>query len=218
MESIVAAGFLSLLHFKTSANWVSAKPTCFARIGASTDQTPSRAAETNQRAYLPLLDLMTIFTPSSRRDGQHWTDHLQRIGSLLLGVMPSNRTVWPIRCEPDRSQRSEQMDDAIITRRIKGLPYAKSVVASNRQSGTMDAIQDVVGQMRAEETRLLERHRADSEAWAITTGSFTAVFFLLTAIVFALCGLLMKMALSSQAQAERLLQTLSRSSTAPAAR
>ena len=45
-------------------------------------------------------------------------------------------------------QRSEQMDDAIITRRIKGLPDAKSVVVSNRQSGTMDAIQDVVGQMR----------------------------------------------------------------------
>ncbi len=71
--------------------------------------------------------------------------------------------------------------------------------------------------LRAEETRLLERHRADSEAWAITTGSFAAVFFLVTAVVFALCGLLMKMALSSQAQADRLLQSFSRSSTAPTA-
>ena len=99
------------------------------------------------------------------------------------------------------------MDDAIITRRIKGLPDAKSVVVSNRQSGTMDAIQDVVGQMRAEETSPTGAPPGGLGSRAITTGSFTAVFFLLTAIVFALCGLLMKMALSSQAQAERLLQT-----------
>lgn len=115
-------------------------------------------------------------------------------------------------------QRSDEMDEAIVTRRTKGLPYAKSIVAGNRQNGTMAAIQNVVGQIREEETPILEHHRAESDAWAMTTGSFAAVFFLLTAVVFTLCGVVMKMALTSQAQAERFLQTFSRSSTTPATR
>lgn len=212
VESIVAAGFLSLLHFKTSANWVSQSQHVLLELERMISTVTG--AETNQRAYL--ITGSDDYLPPYRDAMDSIDDHLQRIGSLTRrDAVQQNRVAY---LANQIEQRSEQMDDAIITRRIKGLPYAKSVVASNRQSGTMDAIQDVVGQMRAEETRLLERHRADSEAWAITTGSFAAVFFLLTAIVFALCGLLMKMALSSQAQAERLLQTLSRSSTAPAAR
>ena len=60
------------------------------------------------------------------------------------------------------------------------------------------------------ETRVLQRHRANSDAWAFTTGSFAAVFFLLNAVVFTLCGVMIKMALTSQAQAERLLHSLQR--------
>jgi CHASE3 domain sensor protein len=211
-EAIVAAGFLSLLHFKTSANWVSQSQHVLLELERMVNTVTG--AETNQRAYL--ITGSDEYLPSYRNAMDSLDDHLQRIGSLTRrDAVQQNRVAYLVN---QIEQRSEQMDDAIITRRTKGLPYAKSVVASNQQSGTMDAIHEVVGQMRAEETRLLERHRAESEAWAITTGSFAAVFFFLTAIVFTLCGLLMKMALSSQAQAERLLQTFSGSSTAHAAR
>lgn len=109
------------------------------------------------------------------------------------------------------------MDQAIATRRTKGLPHAKSVVAANQQNRTMETIQDIATQIRDEETRVLQRHRADSEAWAFTTGSFAVAFLILNAVVFTLCGVVMKLALSSQSQAERLLQTL-RPSTAPTSR
>jgi len=81
----------------------------------------------------------------------------------------------------------------------------------------MDTIHDITGQMRDEETRVLARNRTDSDAWALTTGSLALVFFLLNAVVFALCGVVMKLALSSHAQTERLVNTL-RSSTTPATR
>ena len=110
------------------------------------------------------------------------------------------------------------MDHAVEIRRTKGLPFAKSLVTVNKQNGTMDTIEDITGQIRAEETRILEHHRAESEAWAFTTGSFAVVFFLLNAVVFTFCGVVMKMALSSQAQTERLLQALPHSSTAASAR
>ena len=114
-------------------------------------------------------------------------------------------------------QRGDEMDQAIATRRTKGLPFAKSVVSVNHQNRTMATIQEITDQIRDEENRALARHRADSEAWAFTTGSFAVAFFLLNAVVFTLCGLVMKLALSSQSQAERLLQVL-RPSTPSAAR
>ncbi len=107
------------------------------------------------------------------------------------------------------------MDHAIVTRRTEGLPLAKSVVVGNQQNRTMDAIHDIAGQIREEETRVLERHRTDSEAWALTAGSFTVAFFLVTAVLFTLCGVIMKMAFTTQAQAERLIQALPHPSTAP---
>jgi CHASE3 domain sensor protein len=101
----------------------------------------------------------------------------------------------------------------------KGFPYAKSVVAVNQHNRTMETIHDISAQIREEETRVLQRHRADSESWAFTTGSFAAVFFLLNAVVFTLCGIVLKMALTSQAQAERLLHSFPRPHTpAPATR
>ena len=37
-------------------------------------------------------------------------------------------------------QRSDELDQAIVTRRTKGLPSAKSVVSVNHQNRTMDTI------------------------------------------------------------------------------
>ena len=212
VESIVAAGFLSLLHFKTSTNWVSQSQHVLLELERMMGTVTG--AETNQHAYI--ITGSDDYLPPYRDAMDTIDHHIQRIGSLTRrDAVQQNRVAYLVN---QIDQRSEEMDQAIVTRRTKGLPYAKSIVAGNRQNGTMDAIQDVVGQIREEETRILERHRADSEAWAITTGSFAAVFFLLTAIVFTLCGVVMKMALTSQAQAERLLQTFSRSSTTPVTR
>ena len=176
VESIVAAGFLSLLHFKTSANWVSQSQHVLLELERMMGTVTG--AETNQHAYI--ITGSDDYLPPYRDAMDTIDHHIQRIGSLTRrDAVQQNRVAYLVN---QIDQRSEEMDQAIVTRRTKGLPYAKSIVAGNRQTGTMDAIQDVVGQIREEETRILERHRADSEAWAITTGSFAAVFFLLTAI------------------------------------
>ncbi|MBA2484512.1 MAG: CHASE3 domain-containing protein [Nitrospira sp.] len=138
---------------------------------------------------------------------------IRRIGSLTRhNVTQQDRVAYLAR---QVEQRSDEMDHAIVTRRTEGLPLAKSVVVGNQQNRTMDAIHDIAGQIREEETRVLERHRADSEAWALTAGSFTVAFFLVTAVLFTLCGVIMKMAFTTQAQAERLIQALPHPSTAP---
>ncbi len=212
VESIVAACFLSLLHFKSSTNWVAQSQQALLELERMMGTVTG--AETNQRAY--------IITGSDEylplyRDAMDSLEHqIRRIGNLTRrDAVQQDRVAYLV---SHIEQRSDEMDEAIITRRTKGLPYAKSMLVGNGQTGTMDAIHNVAGQIREEETRILERHRADSEAWAITTGSFAAVFFLLTAVVFTLCGVVMKMALTSQAQAERLLQTFAPSPTTPSAR
>ena len=63
----------------------------------------------------------------------------------------------------------------------------------------------------------IDRGKAKLALRTDSTGSFAVAFFLLNAVVFTLCGLVMKLALSSQSQAERLLQSL-RPSTVSAAR
>jgi CHASE3 domain sensor protein len=105
------------------------------------------------------------------------------------------------------------MHQAIATRRAKGLPIAKSVVTQNQQNRTMDTIHEITGQIRDEETRVLARNRADSESWAFTTGSLALIFFLLNAVVFTLCGVVMKLALSSRAPAGGLAHSLRPSAT-----
>ncbi len=141
VESIVAAGFLSLLHFKTSANWVSQSQHVLLELERMISTVTG--AETNQRAYL--ITGSDDYLPPYRDAMSSIDDHLQRIGSLTRrDAVQQNRVAYLVN---QIEERSEQMDEAIITRRTKGLTYAKSAVVRNRQSGTMDAIQDVVGQI-----------------------------------------------------------------------
>lgn len=212
VESIVAACFLSLLHFKSSTNWAGKSEQVLIELERM--MSTVAGAETKQRGYLitgsdnylvPYRDALDTL------EGQ-----IRRIGSLTRDNVTQQDRVAFLATQVE--QRSDEMDHAIVTRRTKGLPFAKSIVAVHQQNGTMDTIEDITGQIREEETRVLERHRADSEAWAFTTGAFALVFFLLNAVVFTLCGVVMKMALASQAQAERLIQTLQRPSTTPATR
>ena len=66
-------------------------------------------------------------------------------------------------------QRSDELDQAIVTRRTKGLPSAKSVVSQNHQNRMMDTIQEITGQIRDEENRVLLGIGQIPEAWAFTT-------------------------------------------------
>ncbi len=212
VESIVAACFLSLLHFKTSTNWVSQSQHVLLELERMMGTVAG--AETNQRGYLitgsdhylaPYRDALDTFDDQIRRIGsliRHNTTQQDRVAYLATQV----------------GQRSDEMDHAIVTRRTEGLPFAKSVVAVNQQNRTMDRIYNIAGQIREEETQALERHRADSEAWALTAGSFTVALFLVTAVLFTLCGVIMKMALTSQAQTERLIRSLPPHSATPATR
>ncbi len=209
IESIVAACFLSLLHFKASNNWMAQSQ--HALIELERMMGTVSGAETSQRGYL-ITGSDHYLVPY--RDAIETIDsHVQRIGSLTR----HNRTQQDhVAVLADQvSKRSDEMDQAIVTRRTQGLPFAKSVVAVAEQNRTMDMIHAIAGQIREEETRMLQAHRADSETWALTTGAFTVAFFLVTAALFGLCALVMNMALSSQSQAERILQALSHPSTAP---
>lgn len=211
VESIVVASFLSLVHFKTSNHWATKSEQVLIELERMSSAVAG--AETQQRGYL--ITGSDEYLPLYREAIDTLDTQLRRIGSLTRDNSLQQDRVAFLATQVE--QRGDEMDQAIATRRTKGLPHAKSVVAANQQNRTMETIQDIAAQIRDEETRVLQRHRADSEAWAFTTGSFAVAFFILNAVVFTLCGVVMKLALSSQSQAERLLQTL-RPSTAPTSR
>ncbi len=211
VESIVAACFLSLLHFKTSNNWATRSEQVLIELERM--RSIVTGAETQQRGYL--ITGSDEYLAPYREALDMLQEQIRRIGSLTRDNSLQQDRLAYLATQVD--QRSDEMEQAIATRRTKGLPVAKSVVTQNRQNRTMDTIHDITGQMRDEETRVLARNRTDSDAWALTTGSLALVFFLLNAVVFALCGVVMKLALSSHAQTERLVNTL-RSSTTPATR
>ncbi|MBS0171053.1 MAG: CHASE3 domain-containing protein [Nitrospira sp.] len=211
VESIVAAGFLSLVHFKTSTNWATKSEQVLIELERM--RSTVVGAETQQRGYL--ITGSDEYLPPYREAIDTLEAQLRRIGSLTRGNSLQQDRVAFLATQIE--QRSDELDHAIVTRRTKGLPFAKSVVSVNHQNRTMDTIQEITGQIRDEENRALARHRAESEAWAFTTGSFAVAFFLLNAVVFTLCGVMIKLAVGSQAQAERLLQML-RPSTPSAAR
>jgi CHASE3 domain sensor protein len=172
------------------------------------------SAETHQRAYI--ITGAEEYLPPYREAIDTVDNHIRRIGGLTRHNTTQQDRVAYLAAQVGR--RSDEMNEAIVTRRTKGLAYAKSLVTVNQQTGTMNAIEDVTGQLREEEHHVLARHQAESDAWAFTTGSLAAVFFLLTAVLFTFCGVVMKMALASHAQAERVLQAFpSASTSAPAA-
>lgn len=211
VESIVVASFLSLVHFKTSNHWATKSEQVLIELERMSSAVAG--AETQQRGYL--ITGSDEYLPPYRQAIDTLDTQLRRIGSLTRDNRLQQDRVAFLATQVE--QRGDEMDQAIATRRTKGLPHAKSVVAANQQNRTMETIQDIAAQIRDEETMVLQRHRADSEAWAFTTGSFAVAFFILNAVVFTLCGVVMKLALSSQSQADRLLQSL-RPSTAPSSR
>lgn len=212
VESIVAACFLSLLHFKTSNS--SAARSQQVLIELERMMGTVAGAETSQRGYL-ITGSDEYLIPY--RDALDTLDtHFRRIGDLTRhNVGQRDRLTF---LETQVGRRSDEMNHVIVTRRKEGLPFAKSVVVVNRQNGTMERIHDIAGQIREEETQALKRHQEDSEAWALTSGSFAVAFFLLTAALFMLCGIVMKMAMTSQAQAEHILEALPHSSPTAATR
>jgi CHASE3 domain sensor protein len=212
VESIVAACFLSLLHFKTSTDWVARSQHVLLELERLAGTVVG--AETHQRAYI--ITGAEEYLPPYREAIDTLDHHIRRIGGLTRHNTTQQDRVAYLAAQVER--RSDEMSEAIVMRRTKGLPHTKSLIVVNQHNGTMNSIEDVTGQIRDEERRVLARHQSESDAWAFTTGSLAAVFFLLTAVLFALCGLVMKIALASQAQAERILQALPpASSSAPAA-
>lgn len=211
VESIVVASFLSLVHFKTSNTWATKSEEVLLELERM--MIAVSGAETNQRGYI--ISGSDDYMPPYREALVTLEDQLRRVGSLTRDNRLQQDRVAFLATQVE--QRSDEMEQAIVTRRTKGLPPAKSVVEANQHNQTMETIQEIAAQIRDEETRILQRHRADSEAWAFTTGSFAVAFFILNAVVFTLCGLVMKLALSSQSQADRLLRTL-RPSTAATTR
>ncbi|HMW86341.1 MAG: CHASE3 domain-containing protein [Nitrospira sp.] len=211
VESIVAACFLSLMHFKTSNNWATRNEQVL--IELERVRSIVSGAETHQRGYL--ITGSDNYLAPYREALDMLQEQIRRIGSLTRDNNLQQDRVAYLATQVD--QRSDEMEQAIALRRTKGLPGAKSIVTQNQLNRTMDTIHDITEQIRDEEARVLARNRADSEAWALTTGSLALVFFLLNAVVFALCGVVMKLALSSHAQTERLVDAL-RPSTTPATR
>lgn len=207
VEGLVGACFLSLMHVKTSNNWATRSEQVL--IELERVRSIVTGAETQQRGYL--ITGSEEYLASYREAINMLEEQIRRIGSLTRdNPMQQDRVAY---LATQVEQRSDELDQAIVTRRAKGLPIAKSVVTQNQQNRTMETIHNITGQIRDEESRVLARNRADSETWAFTTGSLALVFFLLNAVVFTLCGVVMKLALSSQAQAERLVQALRPSAT-----
>ncbi len=202
VESIVAACFLSLVHLKTANNLVQKSQNLSLEIERAMNAVAG--AETNQRGYI--ITGLDHYLASYRGALDAIGIQIQHLGSMIgNNANQRDRIVY---LTAQVRQRLDELDRAIVTRRNEAPPFAKSVVAVNQSKVSSEALHDIAWQIREEETRTLERHRADLEAWAVTTGSFTVALFLVTAVVFALCGVFMKMAMMSQTHAERILENL----------
>ncbi len=195
VEGLVAACFLSLVHYKKATNWTAHSQNVL--IELERVLSTFTEAETSQRGYV-LTGLDQYLSPyRTAMDGLD--RQLRYLGGLTRDNSAQSRRVAYLERQMD--QRSLEMDRAIIVRRTEGLAAAKSVVADDTRQETKTLIHGVVGQMRTEEQQRLEDRRADSRTWAFITGSFAIALFLVTALVFALCGIVIKMALTAHGQA-----------------
>ncbi|MBX3236050.1 MAG: CHASE3 domain-containing protein [Nitrospiraceae bacterium] len=200
LESLVAASFLSLVHYKTANGGVAQTQQMLLEVESLMGQLSS--AETHQRGFL-VTGSSTYLQPY-----QHSVDsverHLEQLSRLAAHNPEHRNRIAFLDQQIDR--RVGEMTEALERRERDGFGAAKAVLVANAQGFTMESIREVANQVRLEEYERLKRGKADSEIWAVTTGALSVSFFLVTLVIFALFWVMLRLTLTVQQQAQTLAQ------------
>ncbi len=132
------------------------------------------------------------------------SDELKRIGELT-GDNPLQQSRARL-LERLIADLLEHHDRVVGVTKEQGLEYGRQLVLTGRGKKIMDAIREVVGQMRAEETRLLQLRENKSISDAGRQTWFLIALAVLTGMILLAAYLLVNRHLAARLQAEGLLK------------
>jgi CHASE3 domain sensor protein len=198
-QSVAAAGFLSLLHFRSATHSVSRAQEVLLELESTV--TSLTQAETGQRGYI--LTGAEHFLFPYRDSLETARGHLRRLIDLTEANAVQQRHISQLVRQVD--ERMDQLSETIITRHAEGLQAAGDVILANWEKRTMSSIHRTVDQIRSEENQRLQSHSEDSVTWAITAGALSVVLFLLMFVLFGFSFVVVAVALGQGRQNKFLL-------------
>jgi CHASE3 domain sensor protein len=194
VQSIAAAGFLSLLHFRGATHSVSRAQDVLLELESTLKSLTK--AETGQRGYILTGADRFLFPYRDSLDAVR--GHLRHLIDLTEENSFQQRHLAQLVRQVD--ERMDQLEHTIVTRHLDGLQAASHVVLANHEKQTMDSIDRTVGEMRKEEAQRLQSRSDDSAAWAITAGAMSVLIFLVMFVVFGFAFVVIALALGNHRQ------------------
>lgn len=188
-QSVSAAGFLTLLHFRSSTNAVSRAQDVLLELESVVRFLTM--AETGQRGYV--LTGAEHFLVPYRDSLEDVRGHLRRLIELTGDDAVQRRHLSHLVRQVD--ERMDQLGETIVIRHVDGVRAAGNVVLANYEKRTMDSIHRTIDEMRAEASQLFRSRSEDSTTWAIMAGALSVVTFLLMFVVFGLSFVIVALAL-----------------------
>jgi CHASE3 domain sensor protein len=199
VQSIAAAGFLSLLHFRSATHSVSHAHAVLLELetmGASLTK-----AETGQRGYV--ITGAEHFLLPYRHSVDAVRGHLRRLVDLTQNSTVQQHHVAQLVRQVD--ERMNQLGETIVARHVNGFQAAGDVLLANYEKATMDSIQRTIEDMRVEESDRLRSRTEESATWAITAGALSVIMFLLMFVVFGFSFVVIALALAARREPDLLL-------------
>ena len=194
VQSVGAAGFLTLLHFRSATHSVSRAQEVLLELESMV--TSLTKAETGQRGYI--LTGAEHFLLPYRDSLDDVRGHLRRLIDLAGDNTVQQRHISRLVGQVD--ERMDQLGETIVARHVDGFQAAGNVVLANHEKRTMDSIHRTIDQMRTEESQRLRSRSEDSTTWAITAGALSVVTFLLMFVVFGFSFVIVALALGTHHQ------------------
>ncbi len=201
-QAIAAAGFLSLLHFRSATQWVTHTQEVLLELESLGSSLLN--VETGQRGYV--LTGAEHYLDPYRESLNSIQQHLRRLDDLTRDNPTRNKQVGAL--EDQVGERLSEIGHVIMIRHTDGLPAARNQVLTHHDKQTMDSVHQTIGQIRDHEQHLLQARSADSTTWALTAGAFSVIIFLVMFAIFGLSLAIVSLALTTHRQAKFTLQSL----------
>ena len=202
VQTIAAAGFLSLLHFRSATQWVTHTQQVLLELESVGNSLLN--VETRQRGYV--LTGAEQYLDPYRESLNSVQQHLRRLDDLTRDNPTRHKQVDFL--ENQVGERLSEIGQVIMIRHTDGLHAARNQVLTHHNRQTMDSIRQNIGRMRDQELQLLQARSADSTTWALTAGTFSVVIFLAMFAVFGLSLAIVSLALTTHRQAKYALHSL----------
>lgn len=202
IQAIAAAGFLSLLHFRSATQWVVHTQQVLLELESVGNSLLN--VETGQRGYV--LTGAEHYLNPYRESLKSIQQHLRRLDDLTKDNPTRNKQVGAL--ENQVGERLSEIGHVIMIRHTDGLPAAQNQLETHHDKQTMGSVSQIIGQIRDQEQELLQARSADSTTWALTAGAFSVVIFLVMFAVFGLSLAITSLALMTHRQAKYALHSL----------